>query len=521
MLCDDCELTSICKLFGFAKGEGLLSAISISECQYYLGPKGTEDHRPPQVSKTRGRPRGRFEHQKGPDRPYQEKKTDKRKEQKEQRREGLEGRDARLVERDYTNLILANSDLEGIIGAAAIVYENGLENYRIYFTQPGRLEESTGQLHSALLRVFICGLGVDERKPSLTSKFISALQDFDFTWFDHHKGWTDFLEQQFVDLPASDFGELGFQFDEQATNSVELISNDVLLNGLLEGEDSSTEQQEMNRMFQAALDAAPSDHSTRYDIVNYLLQFLNQGQEAGERSRELNRLRAKAEKYHRLQPLQRSVVEQGKIIGDVLVMRQPSGVWINYRDIFEQALGQAQHAILLAEREGNLTCRECGASFRKPSRFGDCPRCHADSFEVGIAYSTLVTTTSDMDLGQLFECRNGKPHRVTLVGDEVERALKILNQQTLETTEESMETTEELVETTTEAIEIAEDPGDPSKEVPGDGEMTIETTESSTKSQKPGELSATPNDEILSDRHPQSEEVTLAEGTDENLETNE
>ena len=205
-----------------------------------------------------------------------------------------------------------------------------------------------------------------------------------------------------------------------------LVTNDALLNGV--GEETEGQKSPMGELFSAALASGPSDKSTRYDIVNYLLQVMANGQDEASKSKEYYRLENKAEKYKRLQPIHRSLLKEGEIIGSVFVMRQSSGMWVNYDEVYGAAFKKAPNAIILVEREGGYECRECGAGFRRPSRYGDCPRCHADNYTSATNYNTLVATSTELNLPNIFKVTGRMAHRVTLYGDKLQEALKTLNE---------------------------------------------------------------------------------------------
>lgn len=409
MLCESCDLTGVCKLYGYLETQGLLEAVVLAECHYFTpaearageGSSAVEDEAAEEPSTATGAP------------PPPK----------------VAPAPATLpVEERYRHLILAYGGLDGLLSATAVVYENSLQDYRIYFTHPARLQEAAAQLHPGLEQVYICDLGVNHKNPVAMQRFLEALEPHTFHWFDHHPGWVRFLKRHLHGTEPKAYQDQGFHCDETVSTSLSLVTDDQLLRSIIEATLPEAEQSHpLATLFTEALQAAPSDHSTRYDIVNYLLVTLSQGEGSALQSREHQRLKEKAERYQKLKPTQQTLVEEGEQIGEVLVMRKPVNRWVNFTELFTQALHRSPHAIILVEKKSGLSCCNCGATFRQPSPYADCPRCHSDDFSPATAYNTLVATSTEVNLQELFGIYSGSPQRLTLYGDRLEDAVRALN----------------------------------------------------------------------------------------------
>ncbi len=426
MLCDGCSLTTICKLFAFLEAEELLDSIDLAQCDFLTPAEGTSADGEPATDLEDGV-------------PIPDESGETRDEPRSKAPERAPAKAKLPVEDKYRNLILAYGNLSGVVAATAVVYENNLQDYRIYFSTPTRLQEAAAQIHPGLEQIYLCDLPVNSRNPKAAQKFLNILKRHEFHWFDNHLGWGMFLKQIYPGREQQDFEALGFHCDESAPSTISLISDEELLRAIVgeggegekgvDGEEGEKRKEHtLATLFNQAIQAAPADHSTRYDIVNFLLMYLSKGEQEAKMTREYHRLQEKSDRFKLLRPTQQIVVEKGDIIGSVLVMRKPANRWVNYNELFTQGFKQAPHAIILSEKGSGLECTECGATFRKPSGYGDCPRCHSDQFKPSTAYNTLVGTSTSLDLLELFNLRTGTPNRLTLYGDRLEEALKAINQ---------------------------------------------------------------------------------------------
>ncbi len=329
----------------------------------------------------------------------------------------------------HRTLIISDSDLDGILSAAAICLENNFseENSKIIFSNPLHIHKHIETASKPLYdQVYVADIGVNNRDSLLTWSFLEAIEGKLVKWYDHHRGWREFINRNFMKLGERDPKVLGFILDESAESCTEIITHNPRIVTIARESDNPVRETMSNltTILKNANNLDPHDYYTKYEIMTFIRDYAL-GNDVHD-CNFFNRLNEKSARYMEIDEETNTVVEEGELFDNVLVLNQ-RGKRMDITKAMFLGYKTAAFVVVKIKRAEGQVCRACGQENPPIVDGKTCGNCGAQMIDALFKETFYVGTKyRNLDLPKIFNLSNGYPHRVVLKGFTVEEIVEKL-----------------------------------------------------------------------------------------------